>query len=68
MLRFAAEENFNADILRGLLRRKPDLDIVRVQDVGLSGADDRAGLEWAAGVVSWLQPPFSQADAGYIVA
>jgi len=30
MLQFAADENFNNDIVRGLLRRKPDLDIVRV--------------------------------------
>lgn len=48
MLRIAADENFNSDIVRGLLRRRPDLDIVRVQDVGLSGADDTAILEWAA--------------------
>lgn len=48
MLRFAADENFNNDIIRGLLRRKPDIDIVRVQDVGLSGANDPAVLEWAA--------------------
>lgn len=48
MLRFAADENFNADIVRGLRRRLPDLDIVRIQDVGLSGADDPAVLEWAA--------------------
>lgn len=48
MLRLAADENFNADIVRGLLRRLPDLDIVRVQDGGLSGADDPAVLEWAA--------------------
>jgi hypothetical protein len=48
MLRLAADENFNNGIVRGLLRRKPDLDIVRVQDVGLSGADDPAILEWAA--------------------
>lgn len=48
MLRLAADENFNADIVRGLLRRLPGLDIVRVQDVGLSGADDSAVLEWAA--------------------
>lgn len=34
--------------MRGLLRRKPDLDIVRVQDIGLSGADDASILEWAA--------------------
>jgi len=26
MLRLAADENFNNDIIRGLLRRKPDLD------------------------------------------
>lgn len=44
----AADENLNSDIVRGLLRRRPDLDIVRIQDVGLSGADDRAVLEWAA--------------------
>lgn len=38
----------NNDIVRGLLRRKPDVDIVRVQDVSLSGADDPTILEWAA--------------------
>jgi len=48
VLRLAADENFNNDIVRGLLRRKPDLDIVRVQDVGLIEADDPAVLEWAA--------------------
>ncbi len=48
MLRLAADENFNNDVFRGLLRRVPTLDIIRVQDVGLSGADDSAILEWAA--------------------
>jgi predicted nuclease of predicted toxin-antitoxin system len=48
MLRLAADENFNGDIVRGLLRRNPQVDIVRVQDVGLSGANDPAVLEWAA--------------------
>jgi hypothetical protein len=48
MLRFAADENLNNDIVRGVLRRLPTFDVVRVQDVGLSGADDRAVLEWAA--------------------
>ena len=48
MLRLAADENFNNDILRALLRRQRDLDIVRVQDAGLSGAEDREILEWAA--------------------
>jgi hypothetical protein len=48
MLLFGADENFNHDIVRGLRRRLPALDLVRVQDVGLSGADDPAVLEWAA--------------------
>src|SRR2546425_9116523 len=48
MPRLAADENFNSDIVRGVLRRKPELDIVRVQDVGLSGADAPAVLEWCA--------------------
>jgi hypothetical protein len=48
MLTLAADENFNNDIVRGLLRRRPDLDIVRVQDAGLSGKEDADVLEWAA--------------------
>ncbi|MCT7980498.1 DUF5615 family PIN-like protein [Laspinema olomoucense] len=48
MLKFVADENFNNNIVRGLLRRQPDLDIVRIQDIGLSGADDPTVLEWAA--------------------
>ena len=40
MLFLVADENFNNAIVRGLLRIKPALDIVRVQDVGLSSADD----------------------------
>jgi len=48
MLPLAADENFNNDIVRGLSRRKPRVDIVRIQDVGLSGAGDEAVLEWAA--------------------
>ena len=48
MLRLAADENFNNDLVRGLLRRVPDLDIVRVQDLGLTGVDDPTVLAWAA--------------------
>lgn len=48
MIRILVDENFNGDIVRGLLRRQPDLDLVRVQDVGLANTDDRAILEWAA--------------------
>lgn len=48
MLKFLADENFDNTIVRGLFRRNPILDIVRVQDVGLSGKDDPTVLEWAA--------------------
>lgn len=48
MLRLAADENLNGNILRGLLRRNPGVDIVLVKDAGLSGADDPTVLEWAA--------------------
>jgi hypothetical protein len=48
MLRLATDEDFNNRILRGLIRRKPELDIVRVQDAGLLGQGDAEVLEWAA--------------------
>lgn len=48
MLRLMADENFNGEIVRGLLLRHPGFDIVRVQDVGLGGANDRAIIAWAA--------------------
>jgi predicted nuclease of predicted toxin-antitoxin system len=48
MLKLAADENLNNDILRGLGRMVPAVDIVRVQDVGLAGADDAQVLDWAA--------------------
>lgn len=48
MLRLATDEDFNNRILRGLIRRQPELDIVRVQDVGLRTKADPEVLEWAA--------------------
>jgi len=48
MLRFMSDENFNGDLVRGLLLRNAELDIVRVQDSGLMGADDSQVLAWAA--------------------
>jgi Domain of unknown function (DUF5615) len=48
MLKFVADENLNYDIVRGVRRRNPVIDIVRVQDIGLPGADDPSVLEWAA--------------------
>ena len=48
MLSFLTDEDFNEKIVRGLLRRNPDLDIVTVKSAGLSGKDDPTLLEWAA--------------------
>lgn len=48
MLRFAADENFDRRIVRGLLRRLPNLDLVRSQEADLSGTDDPTVLQWAA--------------------
>jgi hypothetical protein len=47
-MRLATDEDFNNRILRGLLRRRPNLDIARVQDAGLAGKGDADVLEWAA--------------------
>jgi hypothetical protein len=54
MLRFAADENFNAEILRALRRIQPDLDVLMVQEAGISGASDPEVLEWAANLIRVL--------------
>jgi hypothetical protein len=48
VLKLVSDENFNADILRGLFRRRSDLDLVRVQDIGLNATPDPDILAWAA--------------------
>ena len=48
MLRVLIDQDFNHDILRGLLRLIPDLDSVTALSVGLSSAPDSEVLEWAA--------------------
>lgn len=47
-IRFLADENFNRRIVTGLQRQTEDLDVERVQDVGLRTADDLTVLAWAA--------------------
>lgn len=47
-MKFLADENFDNRIIRGLLRRQPYLDIVRVQDLEIAGADDPTVLDSAA--------------------
>ena len=49
MLRLVSDEDVHDDILRGLRRREPALDIVRAVDVGLRHTPDPLILEWAAG-------------------
>lgn len=46
--RFLADENFDGRLLRALQRRISDVDVLRVQDTHLAGADDPTVLEWAA--------------------
>jgi hypothetical protein len=48
MIRLLTDENFNHDILRGLIRRMSHLDFVLVHDVGLTGQPDPVLLKWAA--------------------
>jgi hypothetical protein len=48
MLRVLVDENFDERILDGLRLAEPNMDVVRVQDVGLDAMDDREILEWAA--------------------
>jgi hypothetical protein len=48
VVKFLADHNLHQAIVRGLKRRKPDLDIVLVRDVGLAEAEDSEVLEWAA--------------------
>lgn len=48
MIRFLVDENFDNDIVVGLKRRSPTVDLVWVQEVGLRRTDDRLILAWAA--------------------
>src|SRR6266852_5260630 len=48
MLRLLTDEDVHGDIVAGLRRRQPALDLVRVQDVGLAHTPDAIILEWAA--------------------
>lgn len=47
-MRFLADENFNNDILRGVWRRIPDANFIRIQDTLIAGSDDVRVLEYAA--------------------
>jgi hypothetical protein len=44
MIRLLADENFNNDIARALVRRMPDSNVVRAQDIGLRDVEDERVL------------------------
>jgi hypothetical protein len=48
MLRLVSDEDVHDDLLRGLRRREPGLDLVRAVDIGLAHTPDPAILAWAA--------------------
>jgi len=48
MLRLASDADVHGDIIRGLRRRLPDIDVVRAQDVLAEGTPDSEVLTWAA--------------------
>ena len=48
MLRLASDADVHGEILRGLRRRLPEIDLVRVQDALPEGALDPEVLAWAA--------------------
>ncbi len=48
MLRLVSDGDVHGDVIRGLWAKEPELDLVRVQDVGMRRASDPEVLEWAA--------------------
>jgi hypothetical protein len=48
MLRLLSDENFDGNVVAGVRRCYPEIDLVRAQDVGLSGREDPDVLAWAA--------------------
>ena len=48
MLRLASDADVHGEIIRGLRRRRPEIDLVRVQGALPEGTPDPAVLAWAA--------------------
>jgi predicted nuclease of predicted toxin-antitoxin system len=48
MLRLASDADVHGEIIRGLRRRLPEIDLVRVQDVLPEGTPDPEVLAWSA--------------------
>ncbi len=48
MLKLAADENFHGELYDRLRSHLPNLDLVRIQDTAVAGAEDEKVLEWVA--------------------
>ncbi|QEH35105.1 hypothetical protein OJF2_36500 [Aquisphaera giovannonii] len=48
MLRLASDADVHGELIRGLRRRQPALDLIRVQDALPEGTPDPEVLAWAA--------------------
>ena len=48
MVKLLVDQDFDHDILRGLVRRVPTLDVVTAYQIGFSAASDPELLAWAA--------------------
>ncbi len=48
MLRLASDADAHGEIIRGLRRRQPEIDLVRAQDALPEGTSDPVILAWAA--------------------
>src|SRR5260221_77172 len=48
MLRLVSDADVHGEIIRGLRRRSPHIDLIRSQDVFPAGTPDPVILEWAA--------------------
>jgi hypothetical protein len=48
MLRLATDADVHGEIIRGLRRRLPEIDLVRAQDALPEGTSDQEVLAWAA--------------------
>ncbi|MBL8160382.1 MAG: DUF5615 family PIN-like protein [Anaerolineae bacterium] len=66
MMRFAADENFDGDVLNALRNRLLDFDVVRVQDTEMYESPDPRLLTWLAGEGRILLTHDVQTMPGYV--
>jgi hypothetical protein len=67
VLQLLADEHIDPALVRALRARRPDLNVVRVHDVGLRGAADDDLLAWAAGEDPPAVPGASPAEPRVLV-